>query len=281
MDHIKSKPNDHNPVHCVSRQIIFAKGNVDLRDTLHSLKMDGALLWNGINEILRSRHPAAVIRLRHETWTRSDALLDADGTVPQTLAKRALPLGAYPLESQFSRAVFDTDAGVIIFSMQPDLNSILVRHRREGFLFYPSGWQSWTPSDQAWLREEFTPLPPLDVATSMVNFAAIIARIRTRSNAPILIYNISSAVPGERVHAYDGLDEILSTRIRRFNLGLIEVSQQTGISIIDVDTITARAGADRVKYDALHLTGDGCRVVAEEVVRVLDDLGCLAQGSGL
>jgi hypothetical protein len=265
----------------VTRQTIFAKGNVDLRDTLHSLKMDGALLWNGLNEILRSRHPATVIRLRHETWTRSDALLEADGTVPQILSERALPLGAYPLESQFSQAVFDSDAGAIIFSIQPDLNSTLVRHRREGFLFYPSGWRSWTASDQAWLRENFTPVPPLEVATSMGNFARIIARIRARSNAAILIYNISSAVPGERVHAYDGLDEILSTRIRRFNLGLIEVSQQTGISIIDVDTITARAGADRTKYDALHLTSDGCRVVAEEVVRVLDDLGCLAQGSGL
>ncbi len=261
------------------RLTIFAKGNVDLRDTLHSLKLGGTLLWNGVNEILRSRDPASIIRLRHETWNRSDALLDAAGTVPQSLAKRALPLGAYPLESQFSRAVFDTDAGAIVFSIQPDLNTTLVRHRREGFQFYPFGWRSWAAADQAWLREEFTPVPPLDVAVAMGNFASIIARIRQRSRAPILIYNVSSAVPGEQVHAYDGLDEIFSTRIRRFNLALIELSRQTGISIVDVDRIAAQAGAGRMQYDALHLTGDGCRVVAGEVVRVLDDLGCISGGS--
>ncbi len=280
MDHVKSKPNDQNRPDSVSRLTIFAKGNVDLRDSLHSLKIGGTLLWNGLNEILRSQHPATLVRVRHETWTRSDALLEASGTIPSTLAERVLPMGPYPLASQFSPAVFDTDAAVIILSIQPDLNSTLVRHRRDGFLFYPAGWRSWTPTDQAWLREAFTPLPPLDVRQSMSNLRTIIARIRARSNAAILIYNVSSAVPGERVHAYDGLDEILSTRIRRFNLGLIELSQQTGISIIDVDTITARGGTDRMKYDALHLTGEGCRVVAEEVVRVLDDLGCLSQGSG-
>jgi hypothetical protein len=71
------------------------------------------------------------------------------------------------------------------------------------------------------------------------------------------------------------MGEIFSTRIRRFNLGLVELSQQTGISVIDVDTIVARGGADLMKYDAVHLTGEGCRAVAEEVVRVIEDLGCL------
>jgi hypothetical protein len=59
----------------------------------------------------------------------------------------------------------------------------------------------------------------------------------------------------------------------QFNLGLIELSQKTGISVIDVDAILARAGADRLKLDALNLNAEGCRLVATEVVRVLDDLG--------
>lgn len=109
----------------------------------------------------------------------------------------------------------------------------------------------------------------------MTNLARIISRIRGRSIAPILIYNVSSIIPGEQVHDYEGIGEIFSTRICRFNLALIELSQQTGVSIIDVDGVVARAGADRMKLDAVHLTGDGCRAVAEEVVRVLDDLGCL------
>ena len=69
--------------------------------------------------------------------------------------------------------------------------------------------------------------------------------------------------------------EIYSTRIRHFNLGLTELSRRTGISIVDVDLIVARGGADRLKIDALHLTAEGCRLVAEEVVRILEDLGLL------
>jgi lysophospholipase L1-like esterase len=56
---------------------------------------------------------------------------------------------------------------------------------------------------------------------------------------------------------------------------LTDLSQETGISIVDVDTIIARSGADRLKVDAMHLTPEGYRLVAEEVVRILGDLGIL------
>ena len=52
----------------VKRLTIFAKGNLDLRDTLHSQKLADRLAWNGINEILRASHGCAA-RVRHETVT--------------------------------------------------------------------------------------------------------------------------------------------------------------------------------------------------------------------
>jgi len=261
----------------VSRLNIFAKGNLDVRDTLHALKIGGEVRWNGVNEVLRRRSPAATARVRHETMTRSDALLQAKGAVPAALAGRDLQLGAHAAASQFSTAVFETDADAIVLSIQPDVFiGELLRHRRDGFLFYPNDWPSWRDPDKAWMRESFLPDGPLDVTTSMTNFGRIIARIRERSNSPILIYNVSSTTPGDTVHAHAGFEDSLSTRIRRFNLGLIELSQQTGVSIVDVDRIVAWAGGERMKYDTLHLTAEGCRAVAEETVRVLDDLGCLA-----
>jgi hypothetical protein len=260
----------------VNRLTIFAKGNLDVRDTLYALRLADKLVWNGINEILRVRNHATLARVRHETLIRSDALLEADGTVPPALAERPLALGAHPAVSQFSRALFESDADAFVLSVQPDLNTHLLRHRRDGFLFFPNHWRAWPASDQAWLRESFASVGLIDLATSMANFARIIAKIRERSRAPIMVYNVSSVVPGDQIHSHEGMGEIFSTRIRRFNLGLLELSQQTGISIIDVDAIVARGGADRMKYATLHLTGEGCRAVAEEVVRVLDDLGCLA-----
>jgi hypothetical protein len=264
------------PEEMLSRLTIFAKGNLDVRDSLHSLRIDGRVLWNGINEIVRARFPETVVRLRHELWTRSDALLESDGAVPVALSRRQLPLDPFSAANQFSRALFGTDADVIILSLQPDVTNHLVRHRRDGYLFYPNMWHSWPSADKIWLRDEFAEPNLLDVSVSMNNLAKIIAQIRLRSAAPILIYNLSSVVPGETVYCHEGLGDILSTRIRRFNLGLAELSQQTGVAVIDVDSIIARAGADRLKLDPVHLTAEGCQLVAEEAVRVLEDFGCFS-----
>ncbi len=259
----------------VKRLNLFVKGNVDVHDSLHSCRIGSELVWNGVNEILRLTHPGCLARIRHETWNRSDALLQAEGRVPDELALRHLPLGAYPEESQFSRAIFESKADAIILSTQPDIAAGLMRHRREGFLFYANDHEAWNPADRQWLQTEFEATGRLEVAQSMANFEAIIVRIRERSEAPILIYNLSAITPGETIHCHLGLGEAYSTRIRRFNLGLIELSERTGISIIDVDSLLARQGADGLKLDMVHLTPAGYRLVAEEVVRVLGESGLL------
>jgi hypothetical protein len=258
------------------RITVFAKGNLDVRDSLHALWLGGRLAWNGVNEILRTRTPSVTALVRHETFTRSDALLEAEGRAPAAFKGRVLPLGAHPLASQYAPRLFEAEADAFVLSIQPDVNDLMVRHRREGFLFYPNDWRDWPQADQAWLRANFEPVPLLDVEASMANYAAIIARLRARSAAPILIFNLSASVPGEYVH--QGFADLLSTRIRRFNLGLIELSDSTGVSIIDVDRIVARGGADQMKLDTLHLTAAGARAVAEEVVRVLEDVAVLEPG---
>jgi hypothetical protein len=255
----------------VRRLNIFAKGNVDVHDSLHSCRIGGEVLWNGINDIVR-RH-GATVRLRHETWTRSDAILQANGIVPSELTNHALELGSYPVQSQFSAALFENNtADAFVFSILGETATSLVRHNAAGFLFYPADYDRWEAADRDWLRRDFARLDLLDVDTSMNNLRAIIDRIRERSEAPILVYNVSPIVPGETVHCLQGLGEIYATRCRRFNLGLAEISEELGISIVDVDSILARAGADRMKIDAMHLTPEGYRLVAEEVVRILVDL---------
>jgi lysophospholipase L1-like esterase len=251
---------------------VFAKGNVDLHDSLHSCVIAGELRWNGINEVVRRRYPGTLIRLKHETWTRSDALLKADGVVPAELAARPLSLGSYPVESQFSPALLNADADVFILSIMPDAATCLLRHRKAGFLFYPNDTSGWTVEDRAWLKTEFESLPLMDVTQSIANLESIIALIQARTDAPILVYNLSPIVPGQIVHTLQGFGETFSTRIRRFNLALADLSERTGISIIDVDEILARAGADRLKVDPMHLQPEAYRLIAEEVVRVLEDL---------
>jgi hypothetical protein len=57
-------------------------------------------------------------------------------------------------------------------------------------------------------------------------------------------------------------------------LGLLELSTRHDFSIVDVERIVASAGAERLKIDLVHLTPDGLRLVAEEVVRILEERGC-------
>lgn len=263
----------------MSRINIFVRGNLDVRDTLHSLRVGGVLKWNGVNEVLRQTHPGWSARIRHETGTRSDALLAANGRIPPELATLDISLAPYPLETQFAPALFEAAADVFVLSIQPELMTRLVCHKQRGYLLCPGKWQDWPAALQAWLRSEFEDVGIIDVGAALANLDAIVGRLRARTDAPILIYNLSSVVPGERVHDHQGLEDLLSTRIKRLNLGLIELSQRTGISVIDVDAIVARGGADRLKIDTLHLTSEGCRLVAEEVVRVLDDLGAFSKAS--
>ncbi len=253
---------------------LFVKGNVDVHDSLHSCVIGGILQWNGINEVLRKQYPDSLIRMKHETFTRSDALLAA-GPVPAALAARSLSLATYPLASQFSQAVFETDCDAIVLSIQADAFSRLFRHRDSGALFYVHEPAAQEQQELDWLNANCERIGLLTAAESMANFERIIARIRGRTEAPIIIYNVPSAVPGEIVHCLLGLGETFSTRMRRFNLGLAELSEKTGVSIIDVDHLMARAGVDRMQVNGLHLTAAGYALVAAQVAAVLEDLGLL------
>jgi hypothetical protein len=264
----------------VSRINIFARGNLDVRDTLHSLRIGDDLKWNGVNEVLRETHPGSVVRIRHETATRSDALLAANGRIPPELAVLDASFAPHPLQTQFASALFEAQADAFVLSIQSELTTRLLRNKREGYLLYPGEWGDWPPDQQQWLRANFDDVGLIPVEAALANFEAIVQRLSARGDAPVLIYNLSSVAPGERVHDYRGLEDLASTRIKRLNLGLIELSQRTGISVIDVDAIVARGGADRLKIDTTHLTAEACRLVAEEVVRVLDDLGVFERAGG-
>ena len=259
----------------MGRLTVFAKGNLDVRDSLVLFRAGAEVQWNGLNEVLRSRFAGDTARVRHELWTRSDALLEASGEPPEGLVRQNPPLNAYNVHSQFSRAVFDGKSDVIVLSIQPDVMTNLGRHSVDDYLLYPNEFAQWPAADRAWFRSAFRPVPAMDCEQSMRNLEQIIGLIRRNSSAPILIYNMSSIVPGDTTHSHFAGSETLSTRIRRFNLALVELSQSTGISIIDVDALVARAGADALKIDVVHLEVGACSLMAHEVARVLADLGQL------
>jgi hypothetical protein len=175
--------------------------------------------------------------------------MEADGSIPSDLTERELPLGVYPLASQFSDALFTTDADAVILSILGDTATMLYRHKQAGYRFYAADSETWNTNDREWLKAHFSRTDLLDVSQSMQGLTKIVEKIQARTDAPILIYNVSSIIPGEAVYNYQGLDETYSTRCKRFNLALTDLSRETGVSIVDVDTIIARAGVVRILGD--------------------------------
>jgi hypothetical protein len=250
---------------------LFAKGNVDVRDSLVCSRVNGEVLWNGINVALEELGYDAIARVEHEVGPPLEQLLGCPRPVPTELASRALPLDPYSVGVQYGTRLFDADADAVVLSIQPSVCMTLCRHRREGYLLYAGTEHS--AENRAWIRAHFEPLPPCPPDAAMDHVERIVARLRERRERPILVYNMSFVVPAERIHSHVGTIDSLSTRIRRFNLALIELARQIPISIIDVDDVVARAGASRVKLDTVHYNAAGYRAIAETVADVLADHG--------
>ncbi len=119
----------------MARLTIFAKGNSDLVDSLFA-SQDGGGKWDGINEALRQQSPGARVRLLHETFIRSDALVAATGETPAVLDHLEFDW-PYGTASQFGTAVFDATVDAYVFSIQPDVTMKLLRHRRDGLPVLP------------------------------------------------------------------------------------------------------------------------------------------------
>ena len=255
----------------MSRLTLFAKGNSDVFETLFACP-DRSTPWNGINDALRAMDAAARIRVRHETMTRSDALLATEGDVPSVLHGLVFD-PPYDIASQFSATVFDGRSHAIVLSIQPDVTVTLARHRATGALFMPAASPQAGTLQRDWIRRECDFAPLLTPEESLLNLERLVARLRLNAPVPILVYNMSSVVPGEAIDTYDGISEVLSVRIKRYNLMLIELSRRTGVIVVDVDRIAARHGADRLKLDGVRLNALGCRLVGEDVVILRGDQG--------
>jgi hypothetical protein len=168
-------------VRLVKRLTLFVKGNVDVRDSVHFCRIGGELVWNGINEVLREHRVKSLVRIKHETWTRSDALLECAGTVPEAFTgQRFAPRHLLARQSVQQRHFHGA------LRRPHPVNSArctmsLMRHRRDGFLFYPIGAEAWPAGDRAWLQSNYEASGLLSVEAAMNNLAAIVAKIREHS----------------------------------------------------------------------------------------------------
>ena len=86
----------------LGRLRIFAKGNIDVRDSLHSMRIGGKSAGTASTPSCASGFPPRRAD-QARAWTRIDALLGATGAVPAELAAWWPPLGAILLAAQSAR----------------------------------------------------------------------------------------------------------------------------------------------------------------------------------
>jgi len=254
---------------------VFIKGNVDVHDSLVYSQVGGEIQWNGLNVLLAERFPDVVARMHHEPCARWDRMGIEEEAIPAELAERGLNLGALTLERQFRSKMFERTTDVVVLSILSDVGNALLRHRTEGYSFCATTSDKWSDDDRRWVKERFALGARLTPEESMTNLARVVETIRARSKATILVYNMSSVVPGEQLESPLGLDDALSTRIRAYNLELVRFARDHAVLVVDVDSVVARAGADRLKLDTIHYLRDGYELIAREALRVLESAGLL------
>ncbi len=106
------------------------------------------------------------------------------------------------------------------------------------------------------------------------DLVAVVDRLKVSGEVHVLVSNVSTFDPTDETSSLHGLDEEpVSMRAHRVNLALLQISHEIGISIIDVDRITAEAGGGKVIPTVLELSPEGSALVRDETVRVLADYG--------
>lgn len=271
----------------MSRRLsIFAKGNVDVKDSLLWSRVDGKVQWNGLGEALRTSHPGVIARVKHETAV-GFASMTLPGfsapDVPAFLRDRVPPLAAHPLDQQHRTALFDASQGAkhdaVVLSLQADAMNARLRHRPTGFTFLAEDLAAWPAAQRALVLRECESLGFSSVDDSMAALERLLDAIDEHLGAPVLIYNLCPVQPGERVHSWLGAGDATTLRLQRFDLALAELSTQRSFSIVDVQRLSATHGAGRLKVDHVHFTAQGWRLIAEEVVRILAEHGLLDGGA--
>jgi hypothetical protein len=210
---------------------------------------------SGFESVIYVR-PGLPIKLLRQQW--------AGRPFPAALQAQNLARPFY--QAQFQSQLLDLKPNVIVLSIEPDLRLPLWRHKAEGFLFCPE-----SDVNQQWLQDEFEPLGLTTPDAYEADLLALVEEIKVGLGAAVLILNGSTVDPADDVYSYNGRQTTLPVQINRFNLALLRVSMQRGISIIDVDRLAAEAGDPHITA-LLQYSENLTDIIRQEIVRIIDDL---------
>jgi hypothetical protein len=170
---------------------------------------------------------------------------------------------------------------VVVLSILPDLTRSVYRHHRSGSLVDPgTAWLNNLASALAnlsmatWFRENFESVGRISVGQFAENYRQLIPAIKRETGAHVLVFNSLEIEPLDPTHNYSLRNLASTSRRRRFNIALTELSQELDFHVVDVDRVLKEQGVDR-QVDFSHFPVDRMRAVAREAHGILRDLSVL------
>jgi hypothetical protein len=252
---------------------IFLKANDDVANSLLSLQEGGARLRRGFCDLVAEKYAGAFeIELIHEPCPRSDVFLQQleAGPPPEELVRLAPDLAA-----QFHTRLDEQPVDVVVLAIQPDIAVRAWRHRQGGYVVCPpSNWQeAWDPERRAGFTSRFEPIGVIPTTQAAENFIRLVQRIKERIEAHVLVYNCSTIDPHDHIDNYHGKEDNNELRTHKLNLALMQLSVEEGISIIDVDRLTAEMGGQENVLSWCGYSDEAYEAIGQEFLRVLEDIG--------
>lgn len=101
-----------------------------------------------------------------------------------------------------------------------------------------------------------------------------VANSLKEKGAHVIFSNVSTIDPDDTVTNYHGLqDDPPSLRAHKTGLAILDLSNQLGVSVVDVDRLLAEIGAAPHVERIGHYDSEASDIICEEIKRILEDYG--------
>lgn len=248
---------------------VFLKGNEDLADMLLAVGEGGQKLAKGLRQRVKEAYEGRFdIEFFREPSGPAELLL-ASGS-PSARERQAGPEDLDPPTRLFEQA-----ADVVVFSLEPEITHSLWVDRKTGrrVSVPPEREREWSAGQRQSFSEDYEPQGLIPVERFQQEFARLVAEIKERLAAHIIVFNCFTYDPDDRTRGYSGVQDTPALRALKLNLALIDISTDAGISIVDVDRVMAELGGASHVSKAFRYSPQACELIRDEFFRVLQDIG--------
>jgi len=254
---------------------VFVKGNEDLANSLLAIDEGGQMLAKGLRQrVIEAYDGRSEVEIfREPAGPTSLVLAPSSASAPEHPASA----GSEPrlIDLAPPTRLFQRNSDIVVFSLEPDINRSLWSHKKTGyFVSPPPGWErEWSPHQKQSFLDHYEPQGLVPVEGFRQDFARLVAAIKERLAAHVIVFNCFTFDPDDRVRNYFGVPDTRALRALKFNLALIDISTEEGISIVDVDRLLAELGGASHATGAFRYSARACESIRDEFFRILQDIG--------